>query len=221
MKVSEALLLRKSTRAFVNKAVELEKIQRILNLAKHAPSGVNTQPWHVAVVTGEAKQALQRKLENEYRAGNQARMDYHYYPQDWREPYKSRRKACGLQLYSALGINREDKARQLEQWASNYRAFDAPAVIFLFMDHGLQAGSFLDCGMFLQSLMLAAQELGLSTCPQASLAEYPDIVKAELGYPEDSILVCGMALGYEDAGAAVNAYRTTRLELSEFARFYS
>jgi len=220
MKVSDALLKRKSTRAFLDRAVEMEKIKRILAAASHAPSGVNTQPWQVAVVTGSQKLKLQQRLEQAFRTEMKRQMDYPYYPEHWQEPYKSRRKACGLQLYGALNIGREDKQRQKDQWAANYRAFDAPVMLLFFMDPVMEKGSFIDYGLFLQSVMLMAVEEGLATCPQAALAEYPRIVKDMLGYPAESILLCGMALGYEDADAPVNGYRTPREEIDAFARFF-
>jgi nitroreductase len=220
MLVSEALEKRKSTRAFLDKPVEKEKIQRILNAARHAPSGVNSQPWEVAVVTGETKQALQEKIEAAFRSGEAKHMDYNYYPESWKEPFKDRRKACGLQMYSTLGITREDKQRQIDQWAANYRAFDAPVMLLFFMDPIMDKGSFIDYGTFLQSVMLMAIEEGLATCPQAALGEYPEIVKQELGYPEDYIVMCGMALGYEDTEALVNSYRTPREEVDSFTRYF-
>jgi nitroreductase len=220
MNVREALETRKSTRAFLDKTVSKATITRILEAARHAPSGVNTQPWQVAVVSGETKNKLQKRLEEAFRTGKKSNMDYSYYPDEWNSPYKERRKACGLQLYSTLDISRENRRRQIDQWAANYRAFDAPVMLLFFMDAGLQQGSFMDYGMFLQSVMLAAVEEGLATCPQASLAEYPQIVKAMLGYPEDDILLCGMALGYEDTEAVVNSYRTPREDTGSFTRFY-
>jgi len=220
MSVREALHQRKSTRAFLDKPVERTKIERILEAARQAPSGVNTQPWMVAVVSGESKAALQRRLEAAFREGTPAAMDYQYYPLNWFEPYKTRRIECGLQLYSTLNISRQDKQRRTDQWAANYRAFDAPVVFFFFMDPGLEAGSYMDYGMFLQSIMLMAVEEGLATCPQAALGEYPKLVKEYLGYPENSILLGGMALGYEDTEALVNSYRTPRLEVSAFTRFF-
>ena len=125
-----------------------------------------------------------------------------------------------MQLYAALGIKREEKERRLEQWIANYRAFDAPAMLYFFMDPGFEAGSFMDYGMFLQSVMLTAVEEGLATCPQAALGEYPEIVKEALGYPNDSILLCGMALGYEDRHAKVNNYRIDREPVDSFTRFF-
>ena len=220
MNVSEALIIRKSTRAFLPKQVDKAIIDRILSAARHAPSGTNTQPWQVAVVTGDTKQQLCQELETAFHNQVDRKMDYHYYPEEWVDPYKSRRKACGLQMYSTLKITREDKQRQLDQWAANYRAFDAPVMLLFFMDGIMQTGSFLDYGLFLQSVMLMAVEEGLATCPQAALGEYPAIVKAKLGYPDDSILMCGMALGYEDKEALVNSYRTPREEVETFTRYF-
>ncbi len=220
MKVSEALKARKSTRAFLDKEVARETVAAVLEAAGHAPSGVNTQPWQVAVVSGARKKVLQERIEAAFRSGQKAQMEFQYYPLTWKEPYKSRRIECGLQLYSTLGITRQDKERRVEQWAANYRAFDAPVMLFFFMDQGLETGSYMDYGMFMQSVMLAAVEHGLATCPQAALGEYPLIVREELGYPSDKILLGGMALGYEDRDALVNSYRTPRLGVDEFTRFF-
>lgn len=220
MNVTEALLQRKSTRAFLKKDVQTSLIESVLSAASHAPSGTNTQPWQVAIVTGKEKKQLETKLEAAFRNGDKANPDYQYYPLEWQSPYKDRRRECGLQMYKTLDIQREDKQKQLDQWAKNFRAFDAPVMLLFFLDPVMQAGSYLDYGMFLQSLMLSAQEHGLATCPQAALADYPEIVKQQLDYDEDSILLCGMALGYEDKNDAVNSYRTSREEVAVFSRFF-
>jgi nitroreductase len=220
MKVSTALETRKSVRAFSPQPVERALIRELLRLAGHAPSGVNTQPWEVAVITGDSKARLQQAIEGEARKGTPKSLDYKYYPDTWIEPFKSRRKACGLAMFSTLGITREDKERQLEQWMANYRAFDAPVMLLFFGDEILEAGSYLDYGMFLQSIMLAALELGLTTCPQAALAEYPHAVREQLHYPESKKLICGMALGYEDKSALVNSYRTDRLSVEDYTQFF-
>lgn len=220
MTVTEALKQRQSIRAFLPRAVEPEKLQRILDAARYAPSGVNTQPWQVAVVSGESKLRLQQKLEAAFRNGEKSQMAYQYYPVSWEQPYKARRLACGLALYGALGIERDDKLRQLDQQAANFRAFDAPVMLLFFMDPTMSTGSYLDYGMFMQSLMLAAVGEGLATCPQASLAEYSRIAKEELGYPDDAVLVCGMALGYADEEAVVNSYRTDREAVESFTQFF-
>lgn len=221
MNIEDALRQRKSVRAFHSRAVEPEKIKAILAAASHAPSGANMQPWLVAVVTGETKKKLQSKIENSFRNNEQKNADYRYYPTTWKNPYKRRRVHCGRQMYNALDIQRKNKQQRFDQWAANYRSFDAPVMMLFFLDASMEAGSFLDCGMFLQSIMLSALEHGLSTCPQASLSEYPKIIKETLGYPQDSTLLCGMALGYEDTSATINSYRTPREEVESFTRFYS
>ena len=220
MDVKQALESRKSTRAFLDQAVEQEKIEAVLDAARHAPSGVNTQPWKVAVVTGERLKQVTSAMEQAFRGGEKGKMDYQYYPLEWTGDYKERRKACGLQMYQTLEIGREDKERQLDQWAANYRGFDAPVILFCFMDGVMETGSFLDYGMFIQSVMLAATEQGLATCPQAALAEYPAIVKQQLGFAEDTVLLAGVALGYEDGEALINSYRTPREAVEVIATFY-
>ncbi len=221
MNVKTALENRKSTRAFLDKTVPFEVINTVLEQAKAAPSGVNTQPWKVAVVTGESKKSLESKMEVEFRAGNKGVMDYQYYPQQWEGEYKERRKTCGLLMYSTLEIGREDKEKQINQWAANYRAFDAPVMLLFFIDKVMEKGSYLDYGMFLQSIMLSAVEHGLATCPQAALAEYPDIAREALGYDDEHVLICGMAMGYEDTSAIVNSYRTEREDLDKIVKYFT
>lgn len=220
MNVAEALVQRKSVRAFLDKPVETDKIKAVLESAKHAPSGVNTQPWTVCAVTGETKARIETGLIQAFEAGEKARMDYRYYPLEWVEPYKSRRKETGLQMYRTLGIEKGDKAGQAEQWKANYRAFGAPVVLYFFIDAAMERGSYMDYGMFLQSVMLAATAQGLGSCAQAALAEYPDIVRKALGMDGNKTLLCGMALGYEDTDHPLNSYRTERVALEEFATFY-
>ena len=220
MKIDEVIKQRHCTRAFLDKTVSDKLIHEILDIARHAPSGANTQPWQVAVVTGNTKQQLSESLIHAFREGHASRPDYAYYPETWQSPYIDRRRACGLQLYQSLQIDRKDKHAQRKQWEANYRAFDAPVMMLFFMDAEMQTGSFLDLGMFIQNLMLVAQDKGLATCPQAALAEYPENVKKILEYPADTILVCGMAIGYEDTQAAVNKYRTAREPVAEFTRFF-
>ena len=221
MHVADAVTLRKSVRAFTDAPVEPRIIRRILDTARFSPSAVNTQPWRVAVVTGESKRRLQEELEGAFRSGKAAGMDYPYYPEAWSEPWVSLRRSCGLMLYSAAGIRKTDTERRLEQWVANYRAFDAPVMLLFFLPPGLAACAYIDYGMFLQSIMVAAVAEGLATCPQASLGEYPDIVRDALNYPKDHVLVCGMALGYEDTAHPINQYRTPREEVDAFTRWFA
>ena len=221
MDVKTALSKRKSTRAFLNKEVSIETINKIIEQSKTAPSGVNTQPWEIAVLTGESKDKLCNKFEMAFRSGQKGSMDYKYYPVEWKDEYKVRRKECGLLLYSTLDIKREDKEKQINQWALNYQAFNAPVILLFFIDKTMEKGSFMDYGMFLQSIMLSAVEYGLATCPQAALGEYPDIVRQELPEYKDKLVLCGLALGYEDKNHIVNSYRTTRESLNKFVNYYS
>lgn len=219
--ITDIIRSRKSTRSFLPREVDNEIILRILDTARYSPSGANTQPWQVAVVTGETKRLLGERMESAFRSGKKGVKDYNYYPQKWVPPYKNRRTSCGRQLYDALGIERQDRTRRMDQWAANYRAFDAPVMLLFFIDDSLEIGSYLDYGMFLQSLMLAAEEEGLATCPQAALAEYPGIVRTLLGYPDTALLLCGIALGYADTEAPINRYRTPREEAESFTRFFN
>ncbi len=220
MNIIEALTTRKSTRAYLDTPVSREKVVSILSAARYSPSGANAQPWQVAIVSGKKKDELARQMEEKFSNGDMGGMDYQYYPTKWKEPYKGRRIACGLQLYSSLGIGRREKEKRRGQWMANYRGFGAPVILFFFLDNSLKTGSFLDFGMFLQSVMLAAVEEGLATCPQAALGHYPELVKKELGYDRETILICGMALGYEDKNEVVNRYRTPREDVEGFTRFF-
>jgi nitroreductase len=221
MNTLDALQQRKSVRAFLDQEVEKEKIDTILAAASHAPSGANIQPWQVAVVSGETKKRLQTQIEKNFREGKRGPADYQYYPKEWNNPYKLRRINCGQQMYSSLEIARSEKHRKREQWAANYRSFDAPVMLLFFMDATMETGSYLDYGMFLQSIMLAALDQGLATCTQASLADYPELIKTTLNYPQDSVLLCGMALGYEDKEAPINSYRTPREKTDSFTRYFT
>ncbi|HPE58970.1 MAG: nitroreductase [Thiothrix sp.] len=216
MNISDAIQARKSVRAFLDRPVPRERIEAILDTARWAPSGVNTQPWKVVVLAGQKKQELQQRIITHFTTHGPGRMDFSYYPEQWQEPYVSRRRECGMALYGALAIRRDDRERRLQQWIANYRAFDAPVMLMFTMDRQLQTGSYMDYGMFLQSVMLAALDHGLTTCPQAALGEFPDIVRDCLGLDEDQVIISGMALGYEDTHAPVNRYRTVREPVEAF-----
>jgi nitroreductase len=221
MHVLEAIKTRASTRAFLTTPVTQDTLHELLNTARFAPSGTNTQPWQVAVVNGASKQRVCNAIAAEHIAGEAQRPDYQYYPKEWSEPYKSRRFACGMALYGALAIERQDKAARQAIWLQNYHAFGAPVVLFFFIDKQMEKGSWFDYGMFYQNVMLAATGLGLATCPQAALAEYPDVVRAELGEAyADKILVCGMAVGYPESTASINQYRTERAPVNDFTHWF-
>lgn len=192
----------------------------MLEAARWAPSGTNTQPWRVAVAAGEVKNQICDRIVSAFSEGEDSRADYKYYPDKVAEPYRSRRVACGMALYGALGIERSDRERRREQWVKNYQGFGAPVELFILIDEDLEQGSWVDMGMFIQNVMLAARAFGLETCPQAAMAEYPDIVREILDLPDSLKVVCGIAMGYPDRDDPVNRYRTEREEVDSFTRWY-
>ncbi|MBV8601965.1 MAG: nitroreductase [Candidatus Eremiobacteraeota bacterium] len=218
--VAEALETRRSTRAFLSTPVSRETIVEILRLASRAPSGSNIQPWRVHVVTGEPLRRLGDAMQRAYLADEPGHArEYDYYTDPLFEPYLGRRRACGWGLYGLLGIARGEKDRMKAQRAKNYNFFGAPVGMVFSIDKRLEIGSWMDYGMFLQSIMLAARGFGLHTCPQASIAEFPRIVRSHLAIGDDFTVVCGMALGYRDPQAEVNGFQPERLEVEEFATF--
>lgn len=219
MTVEEAITGRQSIRAFLPKPVPRPLIERILTAASRAPSGTNAQPWRVWVLEGEAKEDLSRDLYERFMRGEPAHHDYFYYLREWREPYLARRRATGWGLYGLLGIAKGDRAGTKAQHARNFLFFDAPVGLIFTIDRDLGLGAWLDYGMFLQSIMIAARELGLETCAQAAFCQYHHIIEKRLGIPPDQILVCGMALGYADPEARVNRFRTEREPVASFTTF--
>lgn len=220
MRVDEAIEGRQSIRAFdPSRPVSRATLETILATASRAPSGSNIQPWHVYVVTGDLQRCIADTCANRYLAGDEGEAEYHYYPQSWRQPYIGRRRQTGFGLYGLLGIEKNDVAAVQAYRVTNYRFFDAPMGLFFTIDRDMEMGSWLDYGMFLQSIMLAAREQGLETCPQAAFCPYHDSVMPLLQAPETQMLVCGMSVGYPLADATINSYRTERLEVAEFTTF--
>lgn len=220
MDIINAITSRWSCRAYLDQAVSKDQIRQILDIARWAPSGTNIQPWRVVIVTGESKQRITDALIQARDDKLPENPDYSYYPAEWREPYKSRRKNTGLSLYSALGVKKDDPDGRKKAWYNNYRFFGAPVGLLFFIDNDLAKGSWVDMGMFLQNIMLTANGLGLATCPQFSLAEYPDKVRQILGIPDNQQLVVGMALGYPDRQHPVNNYRLEREAVDSFTKWY-
>jgi nitroreductase len=207
---------RRSVRSFLDKDVPHETVFRVLEAARMAPSGVNTQPWHVAVIGKKHRRIISEAIIQARESQIPENPDYHYYPEEWFEPYKSRRKACGLALYSAVNIQIHETEKRKVQWYKNYYFFNAPLALIFYLDSRLCKGSWVDMGMFIQNVMLGARCFGLETCPQAALAEYPDIIREHLQIANTMHIVCGMAMGYADWSDPVNQYRTTREEVDTF-----
>jgi nitroreductase len=218
--VDEAITSRRSVRAFLPEAVDEATIRDILEIAARAPSGTNMQPWKVYVTTGETKRKLADAILNSgIRAEKAVWDEYKYYPDQFFEPYLTRRRKVGFDLYGLLGIGRRDVERMREQHDRNFVFFDAPVGMIFTIDRRLNKGSWIDYGMFLENIMIAARGRGLHTCPQAAFAPYHRQIRPVLGIPEDEVVVCGMALGYEDASRPENALKTERAPLCEWTRF--
>ena len=221
--VDAAIKSRHSTRAFLPTAVPRETLLELLQVAGRAPSGTNTQPWHVHVLTGEAKKALSRDIRTAFDDAEERarhREEYAYYPLEWRSPYIERRRKVGWDLYALLGIGKADKQRMHEQHARNFDFFGAPVGLIFTIDRVMQQGSWLDYGMFLQSVMVAARARGLDTCPQAAFTQFHRIIARHLSLPQEQMVVCGMALGYADPEAVENSLVTDREPVSGFVRFH-
>jgi LAO/AO transport system ATPase len=216
--VDRAITTRRSVRAFLPRPVPRATIEEILAVASRAPSGTNTQPWKVYVLAGEAKDRLSRAVAAAYDAGA-PQPEFHYYPTKWFEPYLARRRKIGWDLYGLLGIARGEKAKMHAQHRRNYLFFDAPVGLIFTIERDLELGSWLDYGMFLQNVMVAARARGLDTCPQASWMEFPRTVADELALPENEQVVCGMSIGYADPDAPENRLVTEREPVAGFARF--
>ncbi len=220
--VDAAITSRRSVRAFLPTPVPRETIETILEVAARAPSGTNIQPWKVYVLTGDAKVALSRKIRAAYddaqlRATHTE--EYAYYPTEWKSPYLERRRKIGWDLYGLLSIGRADKERMHAQHGRNYEFFDAPVGLIFTIDRILRQGSWLDYGMFLQNVMIAARARGLDTCPQAAFIQFHRVIAEHVSAPDNEQVVCGMSLGYADPNAIENTLVTERASVQTFARF--
>ncbi len=215
------MLSRRSVRAFRPDPVPRATVEEILALASRAPSGTNIQPWKVRVLSGAVRDRLSRAMVEAYASKGDEGFEppYNYYPVKWRDPYLARRRKVGWDLYGILGLTRDNKAGMANQHARNFRFFDAPVGLIFTLDADLELGSWLDYGMFLQNIMLAARAKGLDTCPQAAISNAHKVVRAELSIPDSEQIVCGMSLGYAAPDAIENGLVTTREPVAGFTQF--
>jgi nitroreductase len=219
--VDAAIVSRRSVRGFLPTPVPRTVIEDILRVAARAPSGTNIQPWRTHVLMGAKRRELIDALLHAYdHESGQHQWAYDYYPTEWFEPYLARRRKIGWDLYSLLGIGRGDKEGMHAQTRKNFLFFGAP-VGFIFTLHArLTRGAWLDCGMYLQNIMIAARARGLDTCPQAAFAQFPRVIDRVLALPEEESVVCGMALGHADPAEPANRLRTERAALAESVVFH-
>ncbi|CAM4241811.1 nitroreductase [Comamonas aquatilis] len=210
------MLQRRSIRAYQADAVPAQLLHTLLTTARQAPSGGNLQPGRFIAVSGALRQQLSDALLADYEAKVPECEDYAYFPSPMPMQLKRRQAASAQALYSALGVGRDDRAGRDAQFARNYRFFDAPVALVVTIDSHFGHGGYMDLGMALYGLQLAAAAHGLGSCAIGALASYPATVRRVLGLAETQHIVCGMALGWADLEAPVNQTQTTRAPLAEY-----
>ncbi|MES1162041.1 MAG: nitroreductase, partial [Rhizobacter sp.] len=210
---------RRSVRGFLPRPVERATVEAILTDAARSPSASNTQPWRVYACAGPVRDRLVQELVAVHAAGGAGHeQEYPYYPSAWDEPYLGRRRRVGKELYGLLGIAKGDAQAMARQYARNYEFFGAPVGLFFTLERGLEGqAAWLDPGMYLHGVMLAALGHGLETCAQQAFARYHRVIRAHLGIPQEQIVVCGMSLGHADPDEPANRLVTTREPLERFA----
>ena len=216
MDVTEAVDSRKSIRAFLDKAVDDSLIKELLEKASRAASGGNLQPWKIYVINGKTMNSF-HKFQSEWTETETPA--YAIYPENLKEPYKTSRYEVADDMYSLLGIEREDKEARFKQVLKNYEFFGAPAAFFCFVDRQMGRPQWSDLGMFLQTFMLLAREVGLDTCPQEAWAMKQESVTTFVEAPDELMLFCGMAIGYQDESEKVNELRTSRRPIEDWTVF--
>ena len=224
--VDDAIRSRRSVRAFLPTPVDPVLIREILDLARWAASGSNTQPWQVHVLRGETLARVVAQVSGADRAAAadpavaaRHQGEYDYYPETWTEPYLGRRRQTGWGLYGLLGITKGDGERMQAQHNRNFTFFDAPVGLIFTLDRVMGRGSLLDYGLFLQNIMLAARARGLHTCPQAAWNRYGDVLRPLIGVGDERLIVCGMALGHADDADPVNQFQPPRVALETFVEW--
>jgi nitroreductase len=221
--IIQAITNRSSKRAYLPKAVPLEIQKKILEAAQMTPSGANMQPWITyAISNAEVLKNIGDAIIAKMDTGVPHDQFIQYYPVKWVAPFKKRRVETGKGLYKLMEVDRKDKDTRLKMWHDNFRWFGAQTVFFIFTDKANideSQGALIDCGAYMQSIMLAAQEFGIDTCPQGSTTEFGKVVADVLDVPDNLALLYSVVLGYEDKEAKINTYQPARAPLSESITF--
>ena len=219
--VDDAITTRQSVRAFLPTPVDRATVERLLELASRSASGSNIQPWRVRVIAGAIKDRLTKAIFDAVdRDGFEPyQREWNYYPVNWREPFLARRRKIGWDMYSLLGVAKGDFEGTQRARMRNYEFFGAPVGMIFTLDEDLEIGSWLDLGIYLGTLMVAARGHGLHTCPQAAFADFHKIIRPLLNIPDKEVIICGMALGHIDPDVPINQLVTARAPLGDFASF--
>ena len=221
--VIEAINNRSSKRAYLPKPVPKDILEKILQTSAQTPSGANMQPWVVYAVTNQdilkkVGDAVIKKMDE----GILNDQFIQYYPIKWVNPYKKRRIVTGAGLYKLMGVDRKDNDTRIEMWKDNFRWFGAQTVIFVCTDKANideSQGALIDCGAYMQTLMLSAQEFGIESCPQGSTTEFGKVIADVLELPENLALLYSVVLGYEDKEAKINSYQPARVKVEDSVTF--
>ncbi|MEI2383839.1 nitroreductase [Breoghania sp. JC706] len=211
---------RHSCRKFLSEPVPLAILEQLLRAARAAPSSSNLQPGRFQVLTGEPLSAFCADLAAHAEAEAPEPPEYSYFPDPMPAHLKERRRGAGYALYRALGIDRRDLEGRKAQFAANYRFFDAPVGLVVSIRRDMGAGCYMDLGMSVLALMLAAESLGYATCAIGALSNYGRYIHRRLALADDELVVCGIALGRADRAAPVNGFRTERIGLADYAAFH-
>ena len=217
--VTQTISDRHSVRQFTDQAVPEKDLEEILVKASRAPSGGNLQPWTVHVISGEAKVQLENHLRQAFQ-NRKTEDQYPYYPSTLPTRYVKRKKRAGEQLYEALDIAKRDVKAMRRQKEENFSFFGAPAGLIFTIDKTLERGSWVDMGIFIGTVMVLAQAKGMATCPQGSFISLHNEIRKLLPIEDNQLIVCGMAIGYEDKEAPANSFRTERAPISSFTHFH-
>ncbi len=220
MNVTQAMQSRRTIRGFKPDPVPAEVIREIFSIAQESPSNCNTQPWHVSVVSGEKRDALENALVTEIMLGKKPEQAFQAFDQDLAGVYKDRQYACAAGYYTTMGIAREDKDARNALMVKNWQFFGAPHVAFISMPKTMGPINAVDIGIYLQSLMLLMVERGLASCPQGALAFFPKPVFDLANIPQDNGILCGLSFGYADAEAKINEVKMGRAELADTVQFF-
>lgn len=220
MQFEDVLRKRKSVRQFTRQPVPRALIEDILQLSALSPSGTNIQPWKVHVVMGEKRDELVAEVLAHRETNPEDKVAEFPRSSKRKEPYIGRMRKLGKDMYTLLEIPKGDAQANWDQWGRNYMFFDAPVGLVFTIDKDLDAMSFLDIGMFMQTIMLVAAAKGLATCSQGAWNQFHTATRRVLNIPDEDYIICGMSLGYEDTNAAVNKLVAEREPLSAFATFH-
>ncbi len=220
MNVDEAILSRRSIRAFKPDPVPKSLIDEILQIASRAPSGTNIQPWKLHVVAGEVRARLEREVLA-HRDTNPPDVSAEFPRMNKRkEPYQTRMRTLGKEMYTLLGVPKGDQAANWRQWGRNYEFFGAPVGLIFTIDKDLDRMSYVDVGILLQTILLAAKARGLDSCAQGAWNNYWSVTRRVLGVPEDEFIICGVSLGYADETQPVNTLVSEREPVESFVTFH-